>query len=427
MPSTISISGKDYILSHPKNDSEFEAIVSLNKAVHGEVIEALCHTLDRHFPGMQRDLWYAVSAPDSPLVLSTLCLIPSHWTMNFGQTQVRIPVAEMGIVATAEQARGLGLSSFLIGQFLHDAKRSGYQLASIEGIPYFYHRFGFEYAVPLMVKQQLPLEFCQQLLAESQPPAFSLRPWQAADRPAIENDFRQASTEQQLKLERSPEHWTYLLGPSAGSPETFVERHVLLDGKGKYAGYIGIQKDCFGPTLALAEASLPQTEAGLPPECFLQAAELLRRRYELPHISLLLPESHPLSRYTAQRSGLEPSSYGWQMQVLEPLGWLRSLRPLLQARLTASAYAGTPRRLILDLYKCRVLFDWSGTILTVKEADSDERGPSLPPELLAPLSLGFRNCAELALCRLDASIGQDDRHFLDTMFPKLDAFIYPYF
>jgi GNAT superfamily N-acetyltransferase len=430
MPLSISASGRDFLLYQPQTDNEFEAIIKLNVAVHGDIIEPLCRTLDKHLPGMQRNYWYAICAPGSDEVLSTLCLIPSHWTLGCGTTQVRLPVAEMGIVATAEHARGLGLSSLLIHQFLRDAKKAGFLMASIEGIPYFYHRFGFEYAVPLMVKQQLPLELCQSLIKPTEQSAFSLRRWQPADSDRIKSDFLAASAHHQLTMERSTDHWDYLLGPAADSPETFVERHVLLDAAGRYTGYIGIQKDCFGPTLAIAEASVPVALSadGVPKASWLlQAAELLRQHYQLPHISLLLPESHPLSVYTAELAGKTPSAYGWQMQILDALPCLQAMVPVIEARLASSGYAGCVRQLTLNLYKGTLHFDWNGSRLCIAGTASPADGPSLPPELLGPLVLGYRSCAELALCRLDVCIGDDDRDFLGTLFPKLDAFIYPYF
>ena len=142
MKESIRIAGRDYIFSTPESDAEFFRIVELNEAVHGPGVAALCRALDGNYPGMRRDDWYAVAAPGSDRALSTLCRIPTTWLYRSGPRRdgtrrdgtpddvVEVPLraAELSIVATAEDARGLGLSGWLIRRYAKDSAALGFKI-----------------------------------------------------------------------------------------------------------------------------------------------------------------------------------------------------------------------------------------------------------------------------------------------------------
>lgn len=504
MRTTINLPSGQFQLSHPENDQDFEAIIQLNLAVHEAGIDLLCRSLDRYHPGMLRRFWYAITRPGETEVLSTLCLIPGQWRYRTAGVECLLPTAEMGLVATAESARGLGLSSFLIKQFMQDARAEGFLLSTIMGIPYYYHRFGYEYALPLLVKQQL--------LPEQIPdgPIPQTRPVTAADLPMLEAWYNAANQKLDIYAQRDAQRWQYLCGGALESPATAIERRVVLDDQEEPVGFIGLQRDCFGPTLAVVEASLPtvlaqptklaqpargtgspgagglQADAatrladsgtgvaasagmvadtvdgqpgGLSAAAFLRLAEQLRQEYGLPHVSILLAETHPVSQAAAEITGKAASSYGWQVAVLDAAALLERIRPVLAVRLSASEWAGQALRLTLGLYGNALRLDWDGKTLTCSAgnkppADSQERhsdgqpkeldlpeaeaakqpselpglvklGAEVPPELLSPLILGFRTVDELAHCRLDLSASADARRLLDVLFPRLNGFIYP--
>eukprot|EP00727_Mastigamoeba_balamuthi_P007983 m51a1_g3805 putative beta-n-acetylhexosaminidase (1268) ;mRNA; r:232985-241802 len=61
----------------------------------------------------------------------------------------RVPTAEAAAVATLPDRRGAGLCSALMREFEAEAVRSGASVLLIAGIPAFYRRFGFEYALSM--------------------------------------------------------------------------------------------------------------------------------------------------------------------------------------------------------------------------------------------------------------------------------------
>jgi hypothetical protein len=448
----IQINSKPYIFFTPENDDQFEAILDLTMAIHGEGAVALCRSLDAGIPGLCRDDWYGLARLDDwpegntvpGKVASTLCRIPTIWTCTDAGTEVQLPSAELGMVASAEDARGLGLSTWLMKRFQADSIKAGFSLSTIQGIPYYYRRFGYEYAVPLLPKI---------VLAPGQIPgraaATLVRKAVFEDIPLMSAWFNDVSRTLGIRADRSQDHWQYLMGKAQLSFETAVDRRILLDQAGKPVGWIGFQRDCFGPTLAIAEASLPGKGSGWTDRAMLALAESIRAEEGLPHVTVLLPRSHPVAVAAAELGGELCREYAWQIAILDRPAFFSRMRPVIEARLMKGGWKGRAQRLSLDLYAGGLRFDWDGKRLEINclTDPASDTGPAqaqgqsmegvdtmpekpvsaFPPELLSPLVLGYRTWQELGHCRRDVMIRPEDRGFMDALFPVMDSFIYPLF
>lgn len=64
----------------------------------------------------------------------------------------------MGCVATLEGYRHRGLMRKLINEYHKEVEAQGYNLSVIEGIPYFYRQFGYDYSVTLDEETRIRLE-----------------------------------------------------------------------------------------------------------------------------------------------------------------------------------------------------------------------------------------------------------------------------
>ena len=482
MREQVQINYKPYIFFTPGNDDQFEAILDLTRAVHGEGAAALSRSLYAGMPGMHREDWYGLARPDDwpdgmrapARVVSTLCRIPTGWTCRDVGVNAHLPSAELGMVASARDARGCGLSSWLMKRFQADSIKAGFSLSTIQGIPYFYRRFGYEYAVPLIPKillhPGLVAAKAWSVEASSQEKQVT-EMMESGSRRAIETDiplmsawFNEVSSSLGIRADRSDVHWLYLMGKAQLSFETAVERRILLDGAGKPVGWLGFQRDCFGPTMAIAEASLPDLHTGWSAVDMLALAESIRIEEGMPHITVLLPRSHPLAIAAAGLGGQLCREYAWQVAILDRPDFFGRLRPVLEARLRSSVLKGGVHTLSLDLYGENLRFDWDGKRLEITQlsdptpaegpdgqegtgqegtgqaTDQSQGQPedgidtmpekpvsAFPPELLGPLALGYRGWQELGHCRRDVMIRPEDRAFMDVLFPVMDSFIYPLF
>ncbi len=430
MRTNVSIKGRDYIFMHPDNDGDFELIMDLDRAVHGEGVVKLCRALRKGCPGMGEGDWYAILSPDGGRCLSTLCRIPAEWVLRGGGACVALPCAEMGVVASAEDARGLGLSGWLIDRFKADSVRKGFLLSGIQGIPYFYRRFGYEFALPLMMSVVLEPGWNSGAAGRELP---RIRPAVAGDKAALSRFFDGMEERLAVSAPRDGKHWDFLLGTSLESPETAVERFIIAGPDGEATGWLGVMRDCFGPTLALVECSLPDEAAGLTARAFLDAAEALRADWGLPRLTVLLDRGHPVSREAVALGGWAERGYGWQVSALDIPALLAAMAPALAGRLAASGFGGRPYELGLSFYGRSCALRWDGASLAAVAGEAMTDGdPALwpgaariPPELVPQLALGFRSVDELSYARLDCIVPPRHLDFMNALFPRLEGFAYP--
>lgn len=453
MKSTINVGKRSFFLSTPETDAEFERIVELNTAVHGQGVGEICRLLDGSYPGMGREDWYAVSDPDSGRALSTLCRIPTVWAYRGCGREVDLPAAELSIVATAEDSRGLGLSSLLVRHYEKESVARGFTLSTIEGIPYYYRKFGYEFAAPLCVQLRLDpgLKPRPGNEHDSWRPGAALSP-SAALSPASfpEVCFRSAGPADAAILsrlydasmagfsmcgKRDQDAWAYLLGPGSKSAE-LGQRRLIASIDGKDAGYIGLGADGFGPGYAIIEAAI---EPGLPEGirrrvagAMLAEAEREREAKGAAHLVISTPRSSDVSALALEYGADDRWEYGWQIKVIDPPGFLRAVTPVIEARLFSSRWRGRPYSLTMGLYGRALRIDWDGGRLAVvaETAGPETHGAdaanscAIPPELLAPILLGYLGVNEIRALRHDLSVYGDAEAFLGTAFPKQESFVH---
>ncbi|MBU1079146.1 MAG: GNAT family N-acetyltransferase [Spirochaetes bacterium] len=473
--------GRAVGLRHPAGDAELERLIELNLSVHGEGVAALCRVLRSDYPGMGLDDWYGAYDEATGRALSTICRIPTAWSYSGAGASVAIPAAELSIVSSAEDARGLGLSSALIKRYEDDSRRLGFPLSTIEGIPYYYRRFGYEYAAPLCVQLRLSPRLAPWVASKESPSWRSASPRPGAREAAmaaavaLSPTFRDAepgdaepgdaepgdayllsrlyesdAAAYGVSAQRRADDWAYLLSGAQRSPETAVRRRIAMVGA-RAVGYLGTAPDGFGPGHAVLEAAvepgLPPAEAAAVAAALLAEAERLRAEAGAAHLVVSLGRGHPVARLALELGADDRWEYGWQVSVIDPLAFARLAAPVLEARLGASAWAGRPFALRLRLFGPSLSFRWDGRRLAVGDGgepaaqdpsgegatesaasarDGYDASAALPPELLGPLALGYRSVAELRRLRHDLSAYGEAEDFLGALFPTVDAHVHQF-
>jgi hypothetical protein len=124
---------------------DIERVAAFNGLIHGSELAVTMRRLLRDYAGMEgRDIIFVENAATGEVV-SSLVLLP--WTLRCGG--IPLPVGEMGMVGTLESHRGQGLVRIQTEYFMQRLRAHGCLLSLIQGIPYFYRQFGYEYAMPL--------------------------------------------------------------------------------------------------------------------------------------------------------------------------------------------------------------------------------------------------------------------------------------
>ena len=194
-----------YIIRRIESPGEAKQLEDFfNEIFHPEKVGDFANALLRHFPGMKNENWYVACEKAAGQIVSAFALIP--WTWEF--EGVTLKVGEMGIVGTQKDHRKKGLMNRLEAEFSTTLEQEKYDLSVIQGIPGFYHRYGYYYAVPLENHINLPLYLVRD--TEEEEP-YTFRPGETKDIPYFLDQDRLYRSVYSLGCVRSELCWEYLL------------------------------------------------------------------------------------------------------------------------------------------------------------------------------------------------------------------------
>ena len=261
-----------------------------------------------------RDLIF-VEDEHSGEVVSTLCVIP--WMLSYAG--VIIPAGEMGCVATRETHRQRGLIRTQVGFFKQRLRERGCLLSHIQGIPYYYRQFGYEYAVPLDGDLRLGLHEGPAALEDG---AFTFREATPNDIPLLAGFYDQAASDVVISAMRPAAIWQYLLTCTAGS-DTEAET-LLIEARGLPVGYMRLPKHHFGDELMINEVSRLSVQAA---QAALAHARLLAAERQLPGVRVNVAANSTLMSVARQYTARPYRCYAWQIHVPDMTALLSTLTP----------------------------------------------------------------------------------------------------
>lgn len=318
-----------------------------------------------------------------------------------------IPAGQVELVATATSHEGRGLGRALM-QWCHErSSQSGHLAQVMIGIPNFYRRFGYSYAIPMPRDHQLTESV-------TAPESVVVRRAAAPDIPAMAalQDAEQVAAE--LGMPHAPSCWRWLVARS-GSEQWVAERHGRVVGVGRLLPEEG----------ALAEVAAVDADGAV--ALVAQAASVVgdRRLAVQPrgqgvaHDALipLLGQGGPQNWYYVRVPDL--------VALLEHLG------PLLGSRLEAAGLSGrengnSSRRVLLSTYARHIDFDVGPqgvSNLTVggrMQAPVEQGGSGLAAESVPGLLFGPYGATGLEEREPDCWLGRQ-RDLMGALFPPVTA------
>jgi len=402
------------VLRTPADERDVERVAEFNGAIHGPLVASMTRNLLLHHPHTRgRDLVF-VEYEHSGQIVSSLCLLP--WTWRY--EGVEIPAGEMGIVGTLETHRQRGLIRVQVDYFKRRLQERGCLLSHIQGIPYYYRQFGYEYALPL--EGGLRLEFRDVPTPPDRP--FTFRQATLDDLPALMRFYDEAVQDLAIHAARDEATWRYLLAHTDGT-EMESQNWLVQDADGQVVGSMRLPEHHFGDELAVSEVSRLGFEAAL--EVLYRLKELAVERGR-PGIRLNLPAHCTLMRLARSLGAYDMGTYAWQIYVPDVAALLGALRPLLERRIAQSEFAGLTREVRLGLYRQTLALRFKGGQLA-EVADlgftawEDIR---FPPLQFTPLVLGYRTAEELHQAYPDVGVSPAWRLLVDTLFPKVRSFLH---
>jgi hypothetical protein len=382
-------------------DADLEPIAALQIDRNGAEWEPMVRALFAHpevGPGA-----FTV-AVDGDRVVSSLCLLSASLRVG----SIDVPVGQPEFVATAggHEHRGIVRAQMNI---VHRWSEGRGDLAQIiTGIPYFYRRFGYEYAIAFpRVRVVTPGG------ALTMPEGWSVRRAEPDDAPAIVRLHAHTQTGVPLVATRDEGWWRWSVGVDDPSPSYVAETDGTVHG---IAGIGGGASPAYDFATTVRGVAFDRLDA-----LYALLAEAAQR--DRP---VAIEER---GRHTGPVAGIShrhPLHYALYVRVADPVALLDRLRPVLSERLAASPRAATSGRLLLSTYSSSIVLTYEcGAVVSVEAGPPLQDpvgagGAGVPPDLVATLVFGRYGATGLAARHDDVRLGQV-ADLMETLFPRLDA------
>ncbi len=403
--------GDGLVLRPVRDERDAERFAAFNAAVVDPREGAACRCLLHHHPETTYADYLLVEDTRTGEIASTTCLLPCRWRYE----DITLDVAQLEMVATHPDYRRRGLVRAQVQRFHQVVQERGFDLAIIEGIPYYYRQFGYGYALDHWAADSLPSWLVPDA-PEGAPSPYRLRRATAEGIGLLTHLYTEAMAGLDICALRAPEFWRYLL-LGANYPVRIVE-----DSRdGRPAGYISTTRLAGGGT-DVHESGITSYEAAM--------AVLRELKAEAGgEIRLAWPQEGALVQLARSLGGAPLPHYQWLTRITDVAGLLNKLAPALERRVARSPFAGLTREVCLNLYRQAYTLHFQSGHLRVAPAGfvdasmgADGGDIRLPPEAFVRLAFGYRTFEELWDAWPDSGARPESRGLVDVLFPRMKAY-----
>ncbi len=411
--SDLNSKSDDFTFEYLETDGDIEQNLELMRKVFREdsSVDNLVKKLIFHHPTMTLKDFFVIKHHGK--VVASLNLIPVKWSIG----GIPLKVAEMGCVATLAEYRHRGLQQRLINEFHKQAEKHGYDLCAIEGIPYFYRQFGYEYAIPLLEETRIRLEQIPD--HESK---LNIRPFTYGDVPKAMQLLMQSQRKFYVHIVRDEQIWKMQQETGIASADKFEAYAVEKDGE--IVAYIRISDKPENKELILREATDTDHNTGKAILKFLKDTGK-QRGFETLLAQISYHDSLAEQLFALGAIQRIPP-YAWQIRIMDYVKIFQKMKPLFEKRLGASTYCHLTERLNFNFYRFTVQVTVEdGVIMDIQRFESSEdRTIMINPLVFTQLLLGHRSRHELEMTYPDFIIRPSHKHLIDVLFPKLPSHIH---
>ncbi|RUS14575.1 GNAT domain-containing protein [Endogone sp. FLAS-F59071] len=326
----------------------------------------------------------------------------------------------------------------------------------IMGIPHFYRRFGYEYATPLLASRAMLGKHIPALKEDEDEP-YILRPSIPDDIPIISRLHSHGNRRSLLCTYLSPKNLDffvseplYPINPTAGtqSKSTYLY-HTLTDALtedpvglvvlwserwSENVRVMAVEVDEKKVSLIGALPSLLRGVKAAAETCTKMKADLSD---EVQGLTWTLGEQHPIYEALGEHK-LDPpgKSDAWYMRVSDHVAFLRTIAPVLEARLAGSEVCKNwTGKLLINLYTKALKVEFDGGKFVAAEyteinwTSRDERerlaDMHVPELVFVKLLFGVRSLDQLTDMFTDVDVNSDLKVVVETLFPRKSSTAIP--
>ena len=414
-----------------ETDEDVEELVKFHSIVHPKDDIGVLPRQIANLPGFGREKNYFIRDLDKGIIVSSLNAIPFTW--NYEDVPLRN--LELGWVGTLKEYRRKGLNKLLYTHFDNLLHSGNYDISTIQGIPYFYRQFGYDFVIPMdhtvliRTNQILPID-------EKNPPEYmklNIRPAEKKDLPIMIELLQELNQKLLVHAPRSAELWE-LQESIKKQWENDFQSYVVLDGS-KIIGYfrlvMSIKKDSTPnkSSMTVIESSIRTFDGALRVVQFLYNEAV---QNDIAVISSQGPSFNSLSKVMANIGGAGKPWWKYQVRIINMTNMLQKISPVLERRLKGTMFEGLTYDVIMNSFQnCYKLKFVNGKIVDVTNLGpqqvNENQAFRAPPKDLARLVLGAYSIKEIEQNNIDFIVRGEIRLIAETLFPKRESSIYYYF
>lgn len=404
---------KDFTFHHLETDEDIEQNLELMRKAFGpeDGAEAVVKKLVKHHPRMTLKDHFVIKHQGR--MVASLNLIPEKWSIG----GIPLKVAEMGCVCTLPEYRHRGLIRRLVNEFHKKVADLGYDLSILEGIPYFYRQFGYEYAIPLNELTRIRLY---------QIPDYEIkhefRPFTDKDIPKAMKLLKQSQRKFYVHSIRDKQIWK--MQHETGMAKEYKFEAYTVEKDGEMIVYIRISDNPKDKILMLWEITDTDQPAA---QAILRFLKDTGKQRGLEILSSQASYYDPFTEHLVAIGAVKHiPPYAWQIRVTDYVKMFRKMKPLFEKRLAASTYKHLTEKLNFNFRRYTVQMTVEGGKITeVQRLETNEdRTIGLNPLAFTQLLLGYRSQEELEMIYPDFRIRPSHKNLVNVMFPKLPSYIH---
>ncbi len=295
---------------------------------------------------------------DNGEIAAHLMLIPR--ALQFGESL--LPASEIGVVGTLETHRGQGYARALMDHAVEHMVTRGDAVSIIFGIPNFYEKWGYEYAVGLYltsyesgIATESALKANQWNLSHSHQrriaswlgirgQSITVRPFTVNDLPAVMALYQQESAKGHYIIARDEQMWQWQLNYMTDIGRYDNESFLIAEDSGAILGYIRLVTSApvnWFRTEDAARFSIIESAGDNPDatEALLYEAAAMARDYDAERIGLFVHPQSQLMEHALTRGAILRSFTGAGFLRLNDLAQvLERMHNTFQSRLSASPF-----------------------------------------------------------------------------------------
>ncbi|MCU0482244.1 MAG: GNAT family N-acetyltransferase [Anaerolineae bacterium] len=418
----------DGFILRSATQSDIHAIADLNSLVHEN--EGLGIWLEdamssRH-PSMDASQVLVITTPDDEII-STLAFIPQTWRYE----GIILPVGQLEAITTHENYRRHGFSRKLIETAHQLSYKQGNLIHAVVGIPSYYRRYGYDYALDFRGRRSINLE---NVSIGIETPPFTIRLATQTDIPhliRIQNHQQQAYL---LTNYCDETRWKFDISGHSDGSDAQVRIFCVLDDQSHIVGYYRTFPSLWDGTLVVIEFAM---QVNIPYRlAMLAVLSAMRDRYtdedgncHLTQISLEIGTHHAVYDALPDILDTAPRPSAWYIHIPDEAHLIQHIKPILEKRLNESDMRGltTTTKINLATHELTIHIR-HGEIFLIALARlilGSESNANFPQYVFNQLVMGYRNLAEIQYAYPDCLSDTETTQLLNILFPKKPSFVIP--